>query len=988
DVGIKDRTPRPSGFHSYELISPKGATVLSKRVRANEGPPANDFEIPEGVPGGEYKIRVRTANGASTERPIVVSNYEAPRIKKKLEFMRKAYGAGDTVKATLELKRPTGAPLANHPIRPVGSLEGRPLEIANLKTNARGEATVVFSLPKTINVADGLLTIMVEDGGVTESISKRIPIVLKKIQMGFFPEGGTLVEGVESRLYFEAKNSVGKPADVSGKIVDDLGNAVAEFSTYHKGVGRLTFQPASGRRYSAKLTQPAGVSESYALPIPEQEGCVLRTYDDLDGELSALRARVVCSEEQDVWVVGTMGDSVFDTAKVKAGPEGAVVYLNPKGADTKRRGIARVTVFAEGNVPMAERIVFRNRRAGLDISISMDESRYAPRDQVELSLTTKNATGEPVAAELAVSIVDDTVISFADDKTGHLTSSLLFESEIPGKVEEPKFFLDLTEEKSAMALELLMGTRGYRRFNWSPVFEPPMPEMSMIGFGRAGGGAPEDGMAMPKGAAIERRRERRPVPAAAPPPAKALAAPAPVMAEAKPEPKPLENIARQAQKVAEAEPMMDMEMDDIAEILEEPPPVGGKRDAMRADKDWAGAELFAKKKRKKAQFAPVREFPLPSYTGEVTGVRSDFRETIYWSPRISTDTQGKAKVRFFLSDAVTSFRIFAEGSGGNALGRKEKTFESSLPFSLNVKLPLEVSAGDEPRIPLTLTNERAENAQVSLSASFGDLLKLNESVSPPDGLGAKERASLFYPVTVNGTRGLSEVRISAASNGLTDEVVRPVKVVPKGFPRIVATSGTVRKTSDNAIQLNGAIPNTAKAQVTVYPSITATLLSGLDGILREPYGCFEQTSSSNYPNVLVMDYLQSSGQGDPAVLARAGSLLDKGYKRLVSFETKEKGYEWFGGAPAHEALTAYGVLEFTDMKRVYGGVDDEMLTRTIKYLERRRDGQGGFKRDSKALDSFGRADPEITNAYITYAVTEAGHGDRFAKEVGALASAA
>ena len=32
-----------------------------------------------------------------------------------------------------------------------------------------------------------------------------------------------------------------------------------------------------------------------------------------------------------------------------------------------------------------------------------------------------------------------------------------------------------------------------------------------------------------------------------------------------------------------------------------------------------------------------------------------------------------------------------------------------------------------------------------------------------------------------------------------------------------------------------------------------------------------------------------------------------GYKKLISFETSEKGYEWFGDAPGHEALSAYGI---------------------------------------------------------------------------------
>src|SRR5262249_10286180 len=87
-------------------------------------------------------------------------------------------------------------------------------------------------------------------------------------------------------------------------------------------------------------------------------------------------------------------------------------------------------------------------------------------------------------------------------------------------------------------------------------------------------------------------------------------------------------------------------------------------------------------------------------------------------------------------------------------------------------------------------------------------------------------------------------------------------------------------------------------------------------------------------------------------------------------ETKEKGYEWFGHTPGHEALTAYGLMEFADMGRVYD-VDRAMVERTAAWLMGRRDGKGGFLRSSEALDSFGRAGAATTDAYIVWALSEA-----------------
>jgi hypothetical protein len=186
------------------------------------------------------------------------------------------------------------------------------------------------------------------------------------------------------------------------------------------------------------------------------------------------------------------------------------------------------------------------------------------------------------------------------------------------------------------------------------------------------------------------------------------------------------------------------------------------------------------------------------------------------------------------------------------------------------------------------------------------------------------------------------------------------------------------------------IKGTLKCRVQVYPSTLAALQKGLEALLREPNGCFEQTSTSNYPNVLILDYLRESNQARPDVEARAQDLLARGYVQLTSFEcpktatNSKQGYEWFG-APnaAHEALTAYGLLEFRDMARVYK-VEPAMLERTRQYLLASRDGKGGFQRNPAAIDTFGRAPQDITNAYIVWALTESGKEDNVSTELDAL----
>ena len=965
-------------FSSYrtqvELISPKGASVEKKGLLVTAGTASNDFEIPAEAQGGEYKLRATSYDGKQTERAIIVSAYEAPRVKKTLEFVKKTYAAGDEVTATISVKRPTGEALANQQLVAVATVDGIELKRIKLSANANGDALVKFQLPGTINNGDGLLTILVEDGGVTESISKSIPILQNKLSLAFFPEGGKMVAGLPTRLYFEARTKIGKPAEIEGRLVDDLGNVSAKFSTYKNGLGRVAFTPATGRSYHAEINKPSSITERYDLPVVENHGCVMHHYDDLDGQENSLRIAVQCSQKQKVIVAASVRENALDAGEIEAGPgKPAVIYLQSKDTSMQNAaGISRVTVFDKNKQPLAERLVFRNRRNRLDIQIESDKKTYAPREKMALSITTRDASGKAVATDLALSVVDDTVLSFADDKNATMLSRLLLESELPGKIDEPNFYTDLTEGKSALALDLLMGTRGYRRFDWVSVFNPvKVVEITGTRIIRRDmeSAAPVQMLTRPASSL-----PRQPVPAT-------VAAPVP---EVKPSPAmpapPMERkkeivadnviLPRRAAMVSEisAKPALDSISATQAYFPADTP--------MATDQDYRRAMTQSTRSRYEAEhWAAVRVFPLPAFIPDYAGPRDDYRETILWAPSIKTDTQGKATVNLVLSDAVTSFRVSAEGIAHGQAGHNEKVIKSSLPFSLSAKLPLEISSTDQPLIPVTLSNETERNLHVSLDSYFGKLLKATGNDKTTSSLAAGQRQSLFIPVKVDGTQGISEVRLTANTAGLKDEVLRGIKVVASGFPLLLEKSGQIKSEVSHEFDVSKANAGSVQASIKIYTSPVSNMLSGLEGMLRQPSGCFEQTSSTNYPNVMIMQYLKQHDIADTALLDRSNKMLDIGYKRLAGFESPNKGFEWFGADPGHEALTAYGLMQFADMKDVYGAIDEAMLARTTNWLKTRRDGTGGYLRSGKSMGAFGHASATVTDAYITWALIMAGESD-------------
>jgi hypothetical protein len=454
----------PTGV-TVQLVSPRGAVVASKTVLVQSGVARNDFMLGEGIEGGEYTLQL-VAGGQTDSKKIVVNTYEAPRLMKTLELLRKAYGEGDQGAAALEIKRTTGEPFAKRQVTAVVTVDDAEVSRQTLATDDDGKAIVRFQLPATIARGDGLLTILVDDGGVTESIQKRIPIVLKTLQLAVFPEGGELVAGVPGRVYLMAKTPIGKPADIEGRVVDDRGNRVADFASIHDGMGRFELTPAAGARYKVEITRPVGIVTTVDVPAAKPDGCVLRSVDPRGTD--TLRIAAICKTARRVEVEATLRENrlaggAFDVDAGKA----ALVEL-----PITAQGAVRVTLFSDHQEPLAERLVYHAAGANLKVTMTPDRKTYSPRDPIKLHVHTADAKGRPVKASVGLAVVDETVLSFADDKSARILAHLYLEPELGATaadpIEEPNYyFSDKPDAKAAM--DALLATRGYRKFEWRQV---------------------------------------------------------------------------------------------------------------------------------------------------------------------------------------------------------------------------------------------------------------------------------------------------------------------------------------------------------------------------------------------------------------------------------------------------------------------------------------------------------------------------------------
>src|SRR5207249_2703453 len=95
--------------------------------------------------------------------------------------------------------------------------------------------------------------------------------------------------------------------------------------------------------------------------------------------------------------------------------------------------------------------------------------------KVRLTLESHNEKGQPAPAILMVAVADESVLKLADEKTyRQLPTQFLLASEVNGAEElEYADFLLGQHASASIALDLLLGTQGWRRF--AEPNRPPAP---------------------------------------------------------------------------------------------------------------------------------------------------------------------------------------------------------------------------------------------------------------------------------------------------------------------------------------------------------------------------------------------------------------------------------------------------------------------------------------------------------------------------------
>lgn len=289
----------------------------------------------------------------------------------------------------------------------------------------------------------------------------------KKYDIQFLPEGGHIVKGVENTIAFKAIDQEGKGIYVNGIIYDVNDNEVTTFESNTLGIGIFKLFPKNTIQYKAKTTFKEDKTSKQLLPQVVTTGIAIQVDNSAKDTLkislntNSETLRSIVSKKytllihKDGWV-RSMPFSFKKTEKADL-----LIARN-----RLFNGVNTITLF-DGKIPILERMFF-NRKVVKKLSIMLKKTETED-DFSKFSLyLVKNKPGVR-EANVSISILPETNESY--NPANNIFSSFYLKPYVRGDIENPKYYFPNNTKKRRKALDALLITQGWSKYDWTAIFQ-------------------------------------------------------------------------------------------------------------------------------------------------------------------------------------------------------------------------------------------------------------------------------------------------------------------------------------------------------------------------------------------------------------------------------------------------------------------------------------------------------------------------------------
>ena len=287
----------------------------------------------------------------------------------------------------------------------------------------------------------------------------------------FFPEGGSFVNGLPSKVAYKALGTDGMGLNLTGVVLDNDNKEVARIKSSHLGMGIFNLVPQAGRAYKAKVTFANGLQLTQQLPAADPSGITLAVNNDdptkLAIEIRANNAYFKENFNKDLNLIVYSG-GIAQQYKPKLDNAYLGLDLPVKNLKT---GIVRVSLFTAKGEPLNERLSFVQGDDLLSLTVNADKQVYTKRGEVKLGLNARLGNQNVFGGSFSVSVIDESKLLVDEDAGTSNLAYFLLTSEVKGNIEKPDYYFNNLTKETRANLDALMLTQAYRRFVWKDLMQ-------------------------------------------------------------------------------------------------------------------------------------------------------------------------------------------------------------------------------------------------------------------------------------------------------------------------------------------------------------------------------------------------------------------------------------------------------------------------------------------------------------------------------------
>jgi len=444
-----DLTPADGDSIEFTIEDPKGNKVFRDEKAASDwGIASVDFALADEVNLGVYKIVARLGETES-EKTVTVKRYVLPKFRISVETDRPFYLPGQTVTGHLRAEYFFGKPVAQGQVQITGSvyvIERQQVMTLQGATDDQGRFDFQFDLPDMFvggapeqgTATFGLEITVIDQAQQAEMTAHTIPVAEQPLLIDAVPESGLVKLGLENIVYILTSTPDGAPAET--QLLLEADGKRTELATGRHGLAEFGYVPTDESAGQLHITARDAAGN-------EATRTVLLEYD------AAAEALLLRPERAAYRIGETMHLDAFTTA-----PSGAVFLdiiregqvVSTRALDV-RDGLASTDidldetlfgtlqlhaykVLSDASMVGDTRLVIVERAADIDLAIAADRDTYRPGDTARLTFQT-SLGGQPVAAALGVSAVDESVFALVEQEAGFAKLYFLLQAELL----EPKY---------------------------------------------------------------------------------------------------------------------------------------------------------------------------------------------------------------------------------------------------------------------------------------------------------------------------------------------------------------------------------------------------------------------------------------------------------------------------------------------------------------------------------------------------------------------